>query len=133
MMFFFLFGLPLAAVALSDGQEMKVLRGGCPMFWYSFDGRCYKYVATLMSWADSELYCLSQGANLVSAEDDFVKSLIKNVDPNNSNGVEDYRRTGMPKKVQTACAGLNGHLVCEMRVNLAENINVNVCNMCKDK
>ncbi|XP_012714516.2 ladderlectin [Fundulus heteroclitus] len=85
MMFFFLFGLSLADVAPSDGQEMKLLRGDCPMFWYSFDGRCYKYVATLMTWGDAEQHCLSQGANLVSVhsleEENFVKMLISNFDP----------------------------------------------------
>ncbi|XP_036001840.1 lactose-binding lectin l-2-like [Fundulus heteroclitus] len=85
MMFFLLFGLSLAAVAPSDGQEMKLLRGDCPMFWYNFDGRCYKYVATDMTWADAEQHCLSQGANLVSIhsldEENFVKRLIRNFDP----------------------------------------------------
>ncbi|KAM4549917.1 ladderlectin-like [Fundulus diaphanus] len=85
MMFFLLFGLSLAAVAPSDGQEMKLLRGGCPVFWYNFDGRCYKYVATLMTWVDAELHCVSQGANLVSIhsqrEENFVKRLIRNFDP----------------------------------------------------
>ncbi|XP_061597873.1 lactose-binding lectin l-2-like [Cololabis saira] len=66
-------------------QEVKLLRGGCPMFWYSFNDRCYKYVATPMIWADAELNCLSQGANLVSIhsqdEENFVKLLIRNFDP----------------------------------------------------
>ncbi|XP_061598331.1 lymphocyte antigen 75-like [Cololabis saira] len=65
-------------------QEVKLLRGGCPMFWYNFNDRCYKYVATRMNWANAELHCLSQGANLVSIhsqnEENFVKSLIKNFD-----------------------------------------------------
>ncbi|XP_032437599.1 lactose-binding lectin l-2-like [Xiphophorus hellerii] len=81
----FFLALGLAAELPSDGNEVKLLRGNCPMFWYSFTGRCYKYLATDMTWAEAELYCVSQGANLVSvhsaAEDDFVKSLIKNFDP----------------------------------------------------
>ncbi|XP_036001759.1 ladderlectin-like [Fundulus heteroclitus] len=85
MFFLLLFGLSLAAVAPLDGQEMKLLRGGCPVFWYSFDGRCYKYVATLMTWGDAEQHCVSQGANLVSIhsleEENFVKMLISNFDP----------------------------------------------------
>ncbi|XP_065326652.1 lactose-binding lectin l-2-like [Pelmatolapia mariae] len=86
----FLFGLALGAPSESpDKNELKLqlvqlLRGSCPMFWYSFNGRCYKYVATHMSWADAELYCVSQRANLVSIyseeEQEFVKSLIKNFD-----------------------------------------------------
>uniref|UniRef100_A0A8P4GN04 C-type lectin domain-containing protein n=1 Tax=Dicentrarchus labrax TaxID=13489 RepID=A0A8P4GN04_DICLA len=59
-------------------------RGSCPMFWYSFNGRCYKYVATRLNWADAELHCVSEKANLVSIhsleEEIFVKSLIKNFD-----------------------------------------------------
>ncbi|XP_030259771.1 lactose-binding lectin l-2-like [Sparus aurata] len=84
-LFLFLFGLALGAVAPSDdNHQVKLLRGGCPMFWYNFNGRCYKYVATHLTWADAELQCLSQGANLVSIhspeENDFVKFLIQNFD-----------------------------------------------------
>uniref|UniRef100_G3NRY5 C-type lectin domain-containing protein n=1 Tax=Gasterosteus aculeatus TaxID=69293 RepID=G3NRY5_GASAC len=60
-------------------------RGQCPMFWYSFNGRCYKYVATSVSWADAEIRCVADGANLVSIhslqEQMFVENLIKNFDP----------------------------------------------------
>uniref|UniRef100_A0A3Q0SRV7 C-type lectin domain-containing protein n=1 Tax=Amphilophus citrinellus TaxID=61819 RepID=A0A3Q0SRV7_AMPCI len=78
----FLFGLALGAESPSDDKEL--LRGNCPLFWYSFNGCCYKYVATHMTWADAEFYCLSEGANLVSVhnkvQDDFIKSLIRNFD-----------------------------------------------------
>uniref|UniRef100_A0AAZ1XUV6 C-type lectin domain-containing protein n=1 Tax=Oreochromis aureus TaxID=47969 RepID=A0AAZ1XUV6_OREAU len=91
----FLFSLALGAPSESpfdgskvklqlDDHRVKLLHGNCSMFWYSFNGRCYKYVATHMSWADAELYCVSQRANLVSIhneeEEEFVKSLIKNFD-----------------------------------------------------
>uniref|UniRef100_A0A3B4ZP06 C-type lectin domain-containing protein n=1 Tax=Stegastes partitus TaxID=144197 RepID=A0A3B4ZP06_9TELE len=60
-------------------------RGSCPMFWYSFNGRCYKYLASPMSWADAQLHCMSLRANLVSIhsqqEQNFVNSLIRNFDP----------------------------------------------------
>ncbi|XP_073318887.1 lactose-binding lectin l-2-like [Pagrus major] len=84
-LFLFLFGLALGAVSSSDdNHQVKLQRGGCPMFWYSFNSRCYKYVATPLTWADAELYCLSEGANLVSIhsleEDNFIKALIKNFD-----------------------------------------------------
>ncbi|XP_014826554.1 PREDICTED: lactose-binding lectin l-2-like [Poecilia mexicana] len=81
----FLFALGLAAVPPSDREEVELVRGGCPMFWYSFNGRCYKYVASRMTWADAELHCLSEGGNLVSIhsleEHNFVNNLIKNFDP----------------------------------------------------
>ncbi|XP_068564068.1 lactose-binding lectin l-2-like [Cebidichthys violaceus] len=84
LLFLFLFGLALGAVCPSDEPQAKLLRGNCPMFWYSFNNRCYKYVATRMTWADAELFCVSQGANLVSIhsleEQKFTKALIKNFD-----------------------------------------------------
>ncbi|XP_035537330.1 lactose-binding lectin l-2-like [Morone saxatilis] len=73
------------AVSPSLVHPVKLQRGSCPMFWWSFNGRCYKYVATRMSWADAELHCRSQRANLVAIhslqEHNFVNSLIKNFDP----------------------------------------------------
>ncbi|XP_019205938.1 lactose-binding lectin l-2-like [Oreochromis niloticus] len=92
----FWFGLALGAPSEStpDGKEMKLqladhgvklLRGNCPAFWYSFNSRCYKYVSARMTWADAELHCVSQGANLASIhsleEHQFVKVLISNFDP----------------------------------------------------
>ncbi|XP_075306025.1 lactose-binding lectin l-2-like [Odontesthes bonariensis] len=86
MLLLFLIGLALGAVTPSDVLQGKLQRGNCPMFWYSFNGRCYKYISTDMTWAEAELQCVAQGANLVSIhsvqEDDFVKLLIKNFDHN---------------------------------------------------
>uniref|UniRef100_A0A3Q0STL8 C-type lectin domain-containing protein n=1 Tax=Amphilophus citrinellus TaxID=61819 RepID=A0A3Q0STL8_AMPCI len=81
----FLFGLALGAESPSDDNKVKLQLGnGCPMFWWNYNDRCYKYVATHMTWADAEIYCLSEGANLVSVhsedEHNFVKSLIQNFD-----------------------------------------------------
>ncbi|XP_034083098.1 lactose-binding lectin l-2-like [Gymnodraco acuticeps] len=84
LVFLFLLGLALGAVSSSDDPEMVLERSSCPSFWFSFNGRCYKYIATKMTWADAELHCLSQGGNLVSIhgkrEESFVKLLIKNFD-----------------------------------------------------
>ncbi|XP_008420437.1 ladderlectin-like [Poecilia reticulata] len=101
ILLFLLFGLSLAAEAPSDKQEMKVQQDNCPPFWYIFNGRCYKYVATLMTWADAEQHCVNQGANLVSIhsleEENFVKSLIRNFDPTegiNWIGLSDAQKDG---------------------------------------
>ncbi|KAJ0001785.1 hypothetical protein NQD34_001581 [Periophthalmus magnuspinnatus] len=79
-----LLGLSLGLASPSGLEEVKLVRGDCPMFWYSFNGRCYKYVATPLTWADAEIYCVSQHANLVSIhsleENNFVKTLIQNFD-----------------------------------------------------
>ncbi|XP_072303217.1 lactose-binding lectin l-2-like [Eucyclogobius newberryi] len=79
-----LLGVSLALASPSGLSEVKLERGGCSMFWYSFNDRCYKYVATHLTWADAELHCVSEGANLVSIyspeENVFVKTLIQNFD-----------------------------------------------------
>ncbi|XP_041665579.1 ladderlectin-like [Cheilinus undulatus] len=84
LLFLFLFALALAAVCPSDEQTAQLQRGHCDAFWFRFNGRCYKYVSTPMTWADAELHCVSVGTNLVSIhsleEQNFVKSLIKSVD-----------------------------------------------------
>ncbi|XP_007547609.1 lactose-binding lectin l-2-like [Poecilia formosa] len=101
MWFLFLFGLALAAEHPSDGQELKLMRGGCPPFWFSFQGRCYKYVASGMTWGEAELQCVSEGANLVSIhsleEHNYVNLLIKNFDPTRSPtwiGLTDMHKEG---------------------------------------
>ncbi|XP_034561136.1 lactose-binding lectin l-2-like [Notolabrus celidotus] len=93
----FLFALALGAVSPSDGQESN----SCGAYWTNFNGRCYKYVATHMTWADAEIHCVSQGSNLVSIgsmeEQNFVKTLIKNFDPAEGRawiGLSDTQREG---------------------------------------
>ncbi|CAJ1083950.1 lactose-binding lectin l-2-like [Xyrichtys novacula] len=84
LLLLFIFALPLCTVSTPVDRPFELQRRSCPPFWYSFNGRCYKYVATTMTWADAELHCLSQRANLVSirnqAENNFVKTLIRNFD-----------------------------------------------------
>ncbi|KAF6717540.1 Galactose-specific lectin nattectin [Oryzias melastigma] len=101
MLVLILVGLALMAVDPSDGQELKLLRGNCPPFWYSYGNRCYKYVATPMIWGDAELHCVSQGANLVSVqsneEEAFIKTLIRNFDPAQADtwiGLSDAEKEG---------------------------------------
>ncbi|XP_069550964.1 lactose-binding lectin l-2-like [Brachyistius frenatus] len=85
ILFLFLFGLALGAASPPEEHALRLQRNNCPMFWYSFNGRCYKYVSTHTSWADAEIYCRSVGTNLVSIhsleEENFVNFLIKNFDP----------------------------------------------------
>ncbi|KAK9517700.1 hypothetical protein VZT92_023046 [Zoarces viviparus] len=101
LLFLFLFGLALGAVPPSDDHKMALRRAGCPLFWYSFNGRCYKYLATDMTWADAEIHCVGEGANLVSIhslqEQKFVKFLIKNFDPSEAwtwIGLSDIHKEG---------------------------------------
>uniref|UniRef100_A0A4W6EXX2 C-type lectin domain-containing protein n=1 Tax=Lates calcarifer TaxID=8187 RepID=A0A4W6EXX2_LATCA len=57
MLLLFLFGLTVGAVSPSDEHVVMLQRGNCSLSWFSFNGRCYKYVSTPMTWADAELYC----------------------------------------------------------------------------
>ncbi|XP_023202876.1 ladderlectin-like [Xiphophorus maculatus] len=38
----------------------------CPHGWTKINSRCFRYVATPMTWANAEKNCLSMGANLAS-------------------------------------------------------------------
>ncbi|KAM6900021.1 galactose-specific lectin nattectin-like [Xenentodon cancila] len=83
MLFLFLLGLAVSAVSTAP-EEVALLRRDCPRFMFSFHNRCFKYVATHMSWDDADLHCSSEGTNLVSIhsrmEQRFVKLLIRNFD-----------------------------------------------------
>ncbi|XP_034052556.1 ladderlectin-like [Gymnodraco acuticeps] len=85
LVFLFLLGLALGAVSSSDDPQMDQQQDPCPSFWFSFNSRCYKYSNTERTWADAELYCVSQGGNLVSIhsaeEENFVKLLVEISDP----------------------------------------------------
>nr|AFW17073.1 C-type lectin [Trachidermus fasciatus] len=87
LLFLFLFGLALGAVAPSGVDQEHIealLQVNCPLLWISFNNHCYKYVSNRMTWVDAELHCVSQDANLVSIhsleEHNFVKALIKKSD-----------------------------------------------------
>ncbi|XP_033935406.1 ladderlectin-like [Pseudochaenichthys georgianus] len=83
--FLFLLGLALGAVSSDNPQMQPQQDATCPSFWFSFNGRCYKYFNTEMTWAEAEFHCVSQGGNLVSIhsteEENFVKYLINSSDP----------------------------------------------------
>ncbi|GLD73436.1 ladderlectin-like isoform X1, partial [Lates japonicus] len=38
----------------------------CPSGWTGFDGRCFLYVPTAMTWANAEKHCQGYGGNLAS-------------------------------------------------------------------
>uniref|UniRef100_A0A3P8VSP6 C-type lectin domain-containing protein n=1 Tax=Cynoglossus semilaevis TaxID=244447 RepID=A0A3P8VSP6_CYNSE len=78
-------GAASGSYSLSLSEPEPLLQSGnCPDFWYSFNDRCFKYMSTRKTWAEAELYCVSEGANLVSIhsveEHGFVRTLIRNVD-----------------------------------------------------
>ncbi|XP_041650065.1 lactose-binding lectin l-2-like [Cheilinus undulatus] len=101
MMQLFLFLSGLALVAVSPLAAYELEHGHCSSTWYNFRGRCYKYMATRMTWSDAEHYCVSQRANLVSVhsedEHNFVRFLIRSFDPAQGRtwmGLTDIHREG---------------------------------------
>ena len=85
----------------SADSSVKLERGSCPLFWFSFGTDCYHYVASQLSWAEAELNCLSLDANLVSIhssnEMSFIATLIKSFDPTIGNhwiGFSDVHKEG---------------------------------------
>ncbi|XP_014835682.1 PREDICTED: ladderlectin-like, partial [Poecilia mexicana] len=53
----------------------------CPPGWTKINGRCFRYVAIPMTWANAEKNCLSMGANLASVHNAYeyrrVQALIR--------------------------------------------------------
>uniref|UniRef100_A0A3Q1JZW3 C-type lectin domain-containing protein n=1 Tax=Anabas testudineus TaxID=64144 RepID=A0A3Q1JZW3_ANATE len=52
----------------------------CPSGWTAYNGRCFLYVPTEMTWADAEKNCLYHGGNLASVhsfeEHHVIQSMI---------------------------------------------------------
>jgi len=72
-----------AAMALTSAKCRK----HCPPGWRQYHGRCYKYVATKMTWPDAEKNCLDLCGNLVSISDAAEQSFVRGVVKVNKNSV----------------------------------------------
>ncbi|KAA8582717.1 type-2 ice-structuring protein [Etheostoma spectabile] len=55
----------------------------CPSGWTGYNGRCFLYVPTPMTWADAEKNCLYHGGNLASVhgfdEHHVIQSMIQRI------------------------------------------------------
>ncbi|XP_031417188.1 ladderlectin-like [Clupea harengus] len=55
-------------------------RRTCPQYWTRYGTRCFKFVSTARTWAESERYCVGLRGNLASVhssgEHRFIKDLI---------------------------------------------------------
>ncbi|KAI4789516.1 hypothetical protein KUCAC02_035191 [Chaenocephalus aceratus] len=78
-------GQPYIYDGVADDPNTELRQDDCPNFWSPFSGRCYKYFGTHTTWVQAELYCVSQGTNLVSIhsreEERFIRNLINGADP----------------------------------------------------
>ncbi|XP_070849860.1 type-2 ice-structuring protein-like [Chaetodon trifascialis] len=74
--------LVCAMMALSSaaGNNVIVKRSTCPRGWTPFNGRCFIYFPTPMTWAEAEKHCLGLGGNLASVhsfqEHHVIQSMI---------------------------------------------------------
>uniref|UniRef100_A0A8C7HDA7 C-type lectin domain-containing protein n=1 Tax=Oncorhynchus kisutch TaxID=8019 RepID=A0A8C7HDA7_ONCKI len=76
----------------------------CSTGWFKHGHRCFTYIRTERTWAESEQYCVFQGANLASIhsteENHFIQEMIRRQthdfprvwiggqDPDNAMGIE---------------------------------------------
>uniref|UniRef100_A0A3P8Z6A6 C-type lectin domain-containing protein n=1 Tax=Esox lucius TaxID=8010 RepID=A0A3P8Z6A6_ESOLU len=55
-------------------------QSSCPSGWSNYGSRCFRFINTARSWAESEQYCLLQGGNLASVhsrkEFNFIQLLV---------------------------------------------------------
>ncbi|KAM6894304.1 ladderlectin-like isoform 3-T3 [Lycodopsis pacificus] len=60
--------LVCAMIALNRAaaESHQVNTGMCCSDWTEFNGRCFRYIPTPMTWASAEINCLSLGGNLAS-------------------------------------------------------------------
>uniref|UniRef100_A0A3Q1IKI0 C-type lectin domain-containing protein n=1 Tax=Anabas testudineus TaxID=64144 RepID=A0A3Q1IKI0_ANATE len=65
---------------IQEGNHAIKRAASCPSGWTGYDGRCFLYVPTQMTWADAEKNCLYHGGNLASVhsfdEHHVIQSMI---------------------------------------------------------
>ncbi|XP_042368393.1 galactose-specific lectin nattectin-like [Plectropomus leopardus] len=67
-------------LVVQEGEHHIVERAtSCPGGWESYNGRCFHYVPTPMSWANAEKYCLNFGGNLASVHDFNEQHVIQSM------------------------------------------------------
>ncbi|KAL6490387.1 hypothetical protein MHYP_G00007320 [Metynnis hypsauchen] len=78
-------GVPLPSIckrsinfATSTVAPTAAPKGGCAPEWTSFQGKCYKFVekGSEKSWHDARQYCISQGGNLVSIQNEAEQAFL---------------------------------------------------------
>ncbi|XP_039677218.1 ladderlectin-like [Perca fluviatilis] len=75
--------LVCAMMSLTRAAEKSYIikrSSSCPSGWTGYNGRCFLYVPTAMTWADAEKNCLYHGGNLASVhsfeEHQVIQSMI---------------------------------------------------------
>uniref|UniRef100_A0A673W7I0 C-type lectin domain-containing protein n=1 Tax=Salmo trutta TaxID=8032 RepID=A0A673W7I0_SALTR len=69
------------SMSLEEEQVKTESSGVCPTGWFNHGHRCFTYIRTERTWAESEQYCVFQGANLASIhsteENHFIQEMIR--------------------------------------------------------
>ncbi|XP_026209210.1 ladderlectin-like [Anabas testudineus] len=70
----------MALTRAADQSHAIKRAASCPSGWTAYNGRCFLYVPTEMTWADAEKNCLYHGGNLASVhsfeEHHVIQSMI---------------------------------------------------------
>ncbi|XP_076581427.1 ladderlectin-like [Chaetodon auriga] len=56
----------MMALTSAAGDNPIFRRSTCPSGWKSYNGRCFIYVPTTLTWTQAEKHCLGQGGHLAS-------------------------------------------------------------------
>ncbi|XP_048084339.1 ladderlectin-like [Alosa alosa] len=76
----------LMMVVIAGETEVRSIRNvtymhACPYSWFHYGTRCFRFVHTARTWAESEQYCVMIGGNLASVhnkkEYNFIKDLVR--------------------------------------------------------
>ncbi|XP_033466303.2 type-2 ice-structuring protein-like [Epinephelus lanceolatus] len=72
-----------AMMALTRAAEKSPIMKrstSCPSGWTGYNGRCFSYIPTVMTWANAERHCQNLGGNLASVhsfnEQHAIQSMI---------------------------------------------------------
>uniref|UniRef100_A0A8C8K8N0 C-type lectin domain-containing protein n=1 Tax=Oncorhynchus tshawytscha TaxID=74940 RepID=A0A8C8K8N0_ONCTS len=69
------------SMSLEDEQVKTESSSVCSTGWFKHGHRCFTYIRTERTWAESEQYCVFQGANLASIhsteENHFIQEMIR--------------------------------------------------------
>uniref|UniRef100_A0A4W5PLW3 C-type lectin domain-containing protein n=1 Tax=Hucho hucho TaxID=62062 RepID=A0A4W5PLW3_9TELE len=71
---------PISNISLLMNENGTEGRSACPSGWSKYGSRCFRYISTERTWAESEQFCVYQGANLASvhstAEYHFIQEMV---------------------------------------------------------
>ncbi|XP_039630080.1 C-type lectin domain family 19 member A [Polypterus senegalus] len=74
---------PSASIRITQALPLQLTElqppASCPLFWTEFEGHCYRFFPTNMTWAEADLYCAEFSNGFKSAKLTSIHSWQENV------------------------------------------------------